>query len=427
MTIRRRRQLPAAERPAVQLLGAAVFALALALLYVAFAAPRGIPGQQHYNVKLQARHLESLGTQGADVRIAGKRVGQTQNARLENGVATIDLQLDAATPSLPGDTTARIRPRGLLGAEYVDLIPGRSRTTIPDGGTIDAGRTTAAVQLTDVLDGLDRPTRDGLGAAIRGLGGGLAGRGAALNEALALTPRLLRDVSAVTRPLVRSDGAVGGLVRGGDAFFGALDPVRQAIRDGFRAGNRALEPFAIAAGSLERSLRLSPETLETARRSLATTDPFLAHATRLARAATRFTAVAPAALKSTTRFLRDARAPLGDVPELLGRLTSGVPATLALTSSVAPLLPLLDRVVSLTRGPSRILGRYGCDIKMLGANWRSFIGHYPQGQTGELGTLNILRAEVAAPGLTTPAKPAVRLPETGVNLEREPCLPTDRP
>ena len=74
---------------------------------------------------------------GGDVRINGIKVGTISSMRLDpqslNSIVTMSIRADIA---LPIDTEGMISSDGLLGAKFIQLNPGREKTTIPPGGSL---------------------------------------------------------------------------------------------------------------------------------------------------------------------------------------------------------------------------------------------------------------------------------------------------
>lgn len=87
---------------------------------------------------------------GADVRIAGVKVGNVASQRIDPAtfLAVLTLRVDGAL-RLPDDTSAEITSEGLLGGKYVALVPGGSERMIRDGGRITI--TQSAVSLESLL------------------------------------------------------------------------------------------------------------------------------------------------------------------------------------------------------------------------------------------------------------------------------------
>jgi phospholipid/cholesterol/gamma-HCH transport system substrate-binding protein len=74
---------------------------------------------------------------GTDVRVAGLKVGQVSALKLDpkSYQANVVLALDPAA-KLPSDSSAAITSEGILGGNYVSLIPGGDPTPFKDGDTI---------------------------------------------------------------------------------------------------------------------------------------------------------------------------------------------------------------------------------------------------------------------------------------------------
>jgi phospholipid/cholesterol/gamma-HCH transport system substrate-binding protein len=183
---------------------AAVVAIAVVLL----------GGGSDYTVHARFQNAGQL-VKGDLVQVAGVRVGQVTDINLtDDGQADITLKLDDATYTpLHRGTLATVRQASLSGVanRYIDLrLPsGASRTTIDDGGTIDATDTTSAVDLDQLFNTFDPRSRKALQGVIRGFGNSYDGRSAAanagwlyLNPSLASTSRLFREVNRDT-PLLR--------------------------------------------------------------------------------------------------------------------------------------------------------------------------------------------------------------------------------
>ena len=87
---------------------------------------------------------------GADVRIAGVRVGGVVGQRIDPAtfLAVLTLRVDGAL-RLPEDTSAEITSEGLLGGKYVALVPGGAERLLRDGGEIRI--TQSAVSLESLL------------------------------------------------------------------------------------------------------------------------------------------------------------------------------------------------------------------------------------------------------------------------------------
>jgi phospholipid/cholesterol/gamma-HCH transport system substrate-binding protein len=87
---------------------------------------------------------------GADVRIAGVKVGSVISQRIDptSFAAEITLNVDR-TLRLPTDTSAEITSEGLLGGKYVSLVPGGADRILANGARIT--ETQGSVSLESLL------------------------------------------------------------------------------------------------------------------------------------------------------------------------------------------------------------------------------------------------------------------------------------
>ena len=126
--------------------------LAVALLFLGYAVLNSGRGTVNGNgLRLTARfdRIDGL-SNGADVRIAGVRVGTVTDARIDPQTfsAELTMRVDSGL-RLPDDTSAEVTSEGLLGGRYVSLVPGGSDKVIADGGRIT--QTQGSVSLESLL------------------------------------------------------------------------------------------------------------------------------------------------------------------------------------------------------------------------------------------------------------------------------------
>ena len=110
----------------------------LVVAWVSYGALQGLPGQQRYRITADVPSATRLHVTD-EVRIAGTRVGQVEEISAQPGPrpsSRLRLALDPDVGALPADTTIAVRPASVLGATYVDLVPGTGTATIPEGGRL---------------------------------------------------------------------------------------------------------------------------------------------------------------------------------------------------------------------------------------------------------------------------------------------------
>lgn len=139
------------KRSLVELLAGAVILAAAAAFLVFAVTGSGRTFASAPGISLTARfdRIDGLGA-GADVRIAGVKVGQVTGQRIdpETFLAVLTLRVDAAL-RLPSDTSAEIQSEGLLGGRFVALVPGGSDRILRDGQEITI--TQSAISLESLL------------------------------------------------------------------------------------------------------------------------------------------------------------------------------------------------------------------------------------------------------------------------------------
>jgi len=129
---------------AVVLLVAAIF-----LAYAVLHSGRGAVLTDGISLTANFDRIDGIST-GADVRIAGVKVGSVTDTRIDpqSFSAVVTLRVDRSL-RLPTDTSAEVTSEGLLGGKYVSLVPGGSERMPADNGQIT--ETQGSVSLESLL------------------------------------------------------------------------------------------------------------------------------------------------------------------------------------------------------------------------------------------------------------------------------------
>jgi ABC-type transporter Mla subunit MlaD len=354
--------------------------------YVAVTASNGVPLRGYYKLNADFRDAAEL-DQYADVRVAGKLVGQVLGASFRDGTAVVRLQLEPSAGPLRADTTARIRLRGLIGSKFVELVPGVNGPKLRSGATIPASQTSTSVAVFDVLASLDAKRRADLRALLGGLGEGFSSRGEPLNRALTHAPALVSGFQRAADAVNARAGAAQRLVPAVQSLAAAFDPVRSQLAGSFAPEARSLQPFVDERSGAQATLDRAPAALDVLRSGLGQTDPLLVETAGFARAAIRLTRPAPAALASAARLLRDAPVPLKKAATAVQGLAAAVPPTLDLLGALAPLAAPLERSLANSIPGLDYIGRYRCDAEAYFQDWRAVFqdGTPPNSVLGPVG------------------------------------------
>lgn len=126
--------------------------LVIAVVFLAYAvlhSGRGSANADGMSLTARFDKIDGL-SNGADVRIAGVKVGSVTDSRIDpqSFGAVLTMRVDRSL-RLPDDTSAEITSEGLLGGKYVSLVPGGSEKLLADGSRIT--ETQGSVSLESLL------------------------------------------------------------------------------------------------------------------------------------------------------------------------------------------------------------------------------------------------------------------------------------
>jgi phospholipid/cholesterol/gamma-HCH transport system substrate-binding protein len=316
-------------------------ALVAALAAVSFVVLGG--GGRGASYRLHFTHAGLL-VKGADVLIGGQKVGSVTKLGLTGaGQADVTVEISHGTRRLHAGTTAALEEPSLSGQanRYIALNPGpNDAPALPDGAVIGSADTTSVVELDELYNLLDPPTRDGLRHLIRGERDAWAGRSAdgrrffeTFAPAVQASDRLFRELSGDGRSLERFLAAGSQLARtlrtNSDDLYGAV-----------QESARATAGFANASTPLERAIRAMPAAFAQGRRGLAQVRAALPELKMLVARAHSQLKDLPAFAGSLTTTLHDERS-----LSKLAALLASPGASDDLVEAIRFLPPLRDRAL----------------------------------------------------------------------------------
>jgi phospholipid/cholesterol/gamma-HCH transport system substrate-binding protein len=150
---------------------------------------------------------------GSDVLIAGAKAGSVRDINLDGGHSLLTIALDDAHAPVHSNARLTVRPKSLLGEKYVAIEPG-SGDSMASGSRLKVTQVARAVDLQDVVNTLDQPTREKLRTLLIELGGGLAGRGLDTNQTVSYGRQDLDDLAAITKTLAARDADLRQVIEG---------------------------------------------------------------------------------------------------------------------------------------------------------------------------------------------------------------------
>lgn len=129
--------------------GAAVVAVAVGFLVYAGQVSGFSSGSAGYPVTASFRSIEGV-TEGTDVRLAGVKIGSVTDITLNTQTFRADTEMTINQGiELPDDSAVVISSEGLLGGNFVEILPGGSPFNIEEGGELED--TQGAVSLVGLL------------------------------------------------------------------------------------------------------------------------------------------------------------------------------------------------------------------------------------------------------------------------------------
>ena len=299
----------------------AVGALALAVVVVAVLLLRGGGGHSYRIVFQNAGQL----VKGDEVQVGGRKIGSVKEIELTNdNLAEVKVDIEGGFGALHRGTTAVVRATSLSGIanRYIALTPGPNNARpLADGAKLGTESTTSIVDLDQLFNALDAPTRRHLQDLVQGFSTQYEGQAPNVNlsaryfsPALSTTDRLIaevtRDQGALTQFLARSSQLVSDLAER-----------RNDLSSLVANANATAGAIAQENTSFDRSLQLLPGTLR----------------------------------KANTTFV-NLRATLGDLDVLV---SAAKPATRRLRPLLADLRPLVASARPTIRDLRRLVGTPG--------------------------------------------------------------------
>ena len=287
------------------LIGALTTLIVVVAVYLSYNANNGLPFVPTYNIKVELPEATGL-QESNQVRIAGSRVGLVaslsphENPRTGRVTAIATLHLEKKVQPLPADTRAIVQSVSSVGLKYLELEKGSSRRTLKPGATIPVSQTHEPVQIEDLFDMFDEPTRKAIKINTNNFGDGLAGRGLGLNNTIHELRPLVTNAIPVLRNLAAPQTGLHALFVDLDRAASQTAPVAQDNAELFSNLDTFFKQWASVASSLEAANRGGPRSLEQGIYSLPHEAPFYENAAEF------------------MRLLRPSAADLRTVQEVLG-------------------------------------------------------------------------------------------------------------
>jgi phospholipid/cholesterol/gamma-HCH transport system substrate-binding protein len=252
-------------------LGALLLAVVVIVLLVANSG-----GSRDYRVIMQNAGLL---VPGDIVRIGGIQAGTVKDLALTpNGQAQVTIALDDSWGRLHAGTTVTVRASGIatVTGRFVDISPGPSfRPALPTDGVIDVDHTKSIVDIDQLLNALNGPTRHSLRKVVHGFSVWYAGREIQANESAAYFPPALQAATHLFRELNSDSATLQQFISQTGIALHALSKNRATLTS--LVSNTRTTAHALSADnqSLSEALRNLPPALRSGSDTFAALRPAL--------------------------------------------------------------------------------------------------------------------------------------------------------
>ncbi len=310
----------------------------LLFLWLSFGGPVPLK-PKGYQIEAQFPEATTLANE-ADVRVAGVPIGKVRKVEPGDGtnrtVATIEIERRFAPVRV--DAKAVLRQKTLLGETYVEMTPGKSSKTIPEGGRLPDGQIEDTVQLDEIFDALDPQTRESFRTWQQDLAKGIDGRGQDFNDALGTLPGFAHDGADILGVLDSQERAVTALVKNTGVVFGALNENEQQLQNLITGSKATFDATASKNDALAETIRIFPTFLDESKATLARvqrfskdTDPLITDLRPVARDLRPTLADTKALAPDLERFF-------DNLDPVIKASEKGLPATREILDGAEPLL-----------------------------------------------------------------------------------------
>jgi virulence factor Mce-like protein len=261
--------------------GAITVLVVVVAVFLAYNANHGLPFVPTYKVSAEVPNAGNL-VAGNDVRMAGVRVGTVTSidpVQGENGEnhAQLNLTLDKTVDPLPRDSTVTVRNQSTIGLKYLQINLGHSSRGFQSGDSIPISQDRPQpVDLDQLFNTFDEPTRSAAQTTLRGFGDALAGRGGQLNGGLSALGRAVASAQPLVHNLASPATGVGPFFRSLESLGGQVAPVALQQAELYRDLDATFAAFArVSRPYLQDVISKGAPAEDAAIRSFPALRPFL--------------------------------------------------------------------------------------------------------------------------------------------------------
>jgi phospholipid/cholesterol/gamma-HCH transport system substrate-binding protein len=288
---------------------------------------------QRYTVSAQVPTANFLAA-GARVTVAGAEVGQVKSVDRAGSLsqdATIRMDItDPGVFPLPSDSRVQIRTRSQVGENYVNIVVGDSRVSVPDNGSLGLDHADEFVGIDQILSVLRGKTKARTRTLLQRLDAGLSGRGPALHRTLSPAADAIDYGTQAVTAIAPDRRELGRLVDQLGHLTAAIGDRSTAIDTVARQGTASLQAIASRDEQVAATLRQLPATIDQIRRTTGVIGDVSTRATPVVANLARATRDLKPAVDALAPAARDGRS-------IVRRLDDAVPELQSLLKAVPSL------------------------------------------------------------------------------------------
>lgn len=369
-------------------------------------------------------------TEGQEVRMAGRKVGNVEKVTLVNGQPVLELEIsDGDVWPLPRGTSARIRYGSTTSYlnRYVELLPGKSTAPdLKDDAVLARAENLTPFELDRAYRIFRGRTKKDVSRLLGRLAATFGDRKTELRRGLRAAPGGLDETAGLLRELSANEASLRTLVRSGDRTLGALAARDRDLRSLISNAARTFDEFAEHTEAQQQALDRAPEAFDATTTTLARLDGSLDRLDGLVSDLKPATGPLRTFARSSRGAFAELRsfAPLASATLRTG--TESAPRIGRLLDRGTPFLPRLGGVLGQLDPMLACVRPYGPEIAGFVSTWAGFAknydtdGHYAR--SFSLGTsANLL------PGTPSNSEEVVAATELTYAMPRPPGLNAGKP
>lgn len=327
----------------------------------------GVTGAQEHRYTFVTEDAKNLIFNGK-VRIAGVDVGRVESTEAVDGGARVEISVDDEAGPLHEGAVIRVGVKALVGSSYVDVVDGDG-DEMPSGTTIAAKNVVDAVDVDELYETLDDPTRESLKSALQSLDKGVKGRGQDLDVTLTGLGEIAHSGESVLNALAVQSGDLEQLTVEVRRLLESLDTGRGLIADVVTDARTLTAATAQKSEQVKETVRVLPglvQALEPAGTSLEDLSGSLSPVAADLRQAAPDLNVALLQLPAISKDL-DGLVP--DLDKTLDRVPSTLERVPAFDATIRDIVPTAELTLRDVDPMLAYLEPYGLDVGALFASF----------------------------------------------------------